>query len=79
MFYSSIVDLYRYIKLVLYLLPFNLNLFQILFLLADKYFFMAKTELHPDQMYIEGLANNNSAVIQSIYKSLWFLIWEQFW
>jgi hypothetical protein len=29
---------------------------------------MAKTELHPDQMYIEGLANNNSAVIQSIYK-----------
>ncbi|MFV8353294.1 RNA polymerase sigma factor [Flavobacterium sp. XS2P14] len=29
---------------------------------------MTKTELHPDQMYIEGLANNNSAVIQSIYK-----------
>lgn len=29
---------------------------------------MTKTELHPDQMYIEGLANNNSVVIQSIYK-----------
>ena len=29
---------------------------------------MTKNELHPDQMYIEGLANNNSAVIQSIYK-----------
>ncbi|MFV8356322.1 RNA polymerase sigma factor [Flavobacterium sp. XS1P32] len=29
---------------------------------------MAKIKLHPDQMYIEGLANNNSAVIQSIYK-----------
>ncbi|MFV8358284.1 RNA polymerase sigma factor [Flavobacterium sp. XS1P32] len=29
---------------------------------------MTKTTLHPDQMYIEGLANNNSAVIQSIYK-----------
>ena len=29
---------------------------------------MTKTKLHPDQMYIEGLANNNSAVIQSIYK-----------
>jgi RNA polymerase sigma factor (sigma-70 family) len=24
--------------------------------------------VHPDQMYIEGLANNDSAVIQSIYK-----------
>ena len=29
---------------------------------------MANTTLHPDQMFIEGLANNNSAVIQSIYK-----------
>ena len=29
---------------------------------------MANTTLHPDQMYIEGLATNNSAVIQSIYK-----------
>lgn len=29
---------------------------------------MAKIKLHPDQMYIEGLANNNSVVIQSIYK-----------
>ena len=29
---------------------------------------MEKQTIHPDQMYIEGLANNNSAVIQSIYK-----------
>ena len=29
---------------------------------------MANTTLHPDQMYVEGLATNNSAVIQSIYK-----------
>lgn len=29
---------------------------------------MAKIKLHPDQMYIEGLANNNSVIIQSIYK-----------
>jgi RNA polymerase sigma factor (sigma-70 family) len=26
------------------------------------------TILHPDQSYIDGLANNNSAIIQSIYK-----------
>jgi DNA-directed RNA polymerase specialized sigma24 family protein len=40
---------------------------------------MTKTELHPDQMYIEGLANNNSAVIQSIYKKFvqsCFLYWN---
>ena len=29
---------------------------------------MAKIKLHPDQMYIEGFANNNSVIIQSIYK-----------
>lgn len=29
---------------------------------------MANTTLHPDQMYIEGLAANNSVVIQSIYE-----------
>ncbi len=29
---------------------------------------MANNMTHPDQMYIEGLANNNSAIIQSIYK-----------
>lgn len=29
---------------------------------------MANTTIHPDQIYIEGLANNNSAIIQSIYK-----------
>jgi len=29
---------------------------------------MTETKLHPDQMYIEGLLRNNSAVIQSIYK-----------
>lgn len=29
---------------------------------------MATTTVHPDQLYIEGLANNDSAVIQSIYK-----------
>lgn len=26
------------------------------------------TKIHPDQIYIEGLANNDSAIIQSIYK-----------
>ncbi len=29
---------------------------------------MANNTIHPDQMYIEGLANNDSAIIQSIYK-----------
>lgn len=29
---------------------------------------MANTTMHPDQSYIEGLANNDSAIIQSIYK-----------
>ncbi|MEO8533961.1 MAG: sigma-70 family RNA polymerase sigma factor [Flavobacterium sp.] len=29
---------------------------------------MAKTKIHSDQKYIEGLAANNSAVIQEIYK-----------
>ncbi len=29
---------------------------------------MANSTIHPDQMYIEGLAENNSAIIQSIYK-----------
>lgn len=29
---------------------------------------MAKTILHPDQSFIDGLANNDSAIIQSIYK-----------
>jgi RNA polymerase sigma factor (sigma-70 family) len=29
---------------------------------------MSQTKIHPDQMYIEGLAANDSAVIQSIYK-----------
>jgi RNA polymerase sigma factor (sigma-70 family) len=29
---------------------------------------MGQTKIHPDQMYIEGLAANDSVVIQSIYK-----------
>ncbi|MCP2026644.1 RNA polymerase sigma factor (sigma-70 family) [Flavobacterium sp. HSC-32F16] len=29
---------------------------------------MDKNKVHPDQKYIDGLAENNSAVIQSIYK-----------
>lgn len=29
---------------------------------------MGKSKIHPDQMYIEGLAANDSAIIQSIYK-----------
>jgi RNA polymerase sigma factor (sigma-70 family) len=29
---------------------------------------MANNTMHADQIYIEGLANNNSAIIQSIYK-----------
>jgi RNA polymerase sigma factor (sigma-70 family) len=29
---------------------------------------MADKNLHPDQMYIDGLVQNNSAIIQSIYK-----------
>ena len=29
---------------------------------------MSKNTVHPDQYFIEGLANNNSAIIQSIYK-----------
>ncbi|KFF07203.1 RNA polymerase sigma factor [Flavobacterium reichenbachii] len=29
---------------------------------------MGKSKIHPDQIYIEGLAANDSAVIQSIYK-----------
>jgi RNA polymerase sigma factor (sigma-70 family) len=29
---------------------------------------MSKNTVHPDQYFIEGLANNDSAIIQSIYK-----------
>jgi RNA polymerase sigma factor (sigma-70 family) len=29
---------------------------------------MANNTVHPDQLFIEGLANNDSAIIQSIYK-----------
>lgn len=29
---------------------------------------MANIKIHPDQMYIDGLANNDSVIIQSIYK-----------
>ena len=29
---------------------------------------MAITNTHPDQIYIDALANNDSAIIQSIYK-----------
>ncbi|OXG09357.1 RNA polymerase sigma factor (sigma-70 family) [Flavobacterium araucananum] len=29
---------------------------------------MSQSKIHPDQMYIEGLAANNSAIIQTIYK-----------
>lgn len=29
---------------------------------------MATTTVHPDQIYIEGLANNDSAIIHAIYK-----------
>lgn len=29
---------------------------------------MGQTKIHPDQMYLEGLAANDSAIIQSIYK-----------
>lgn len=29
---------------------------------------MAEKNLHPDQMYIDGLVQNNSSIIQSIYK-----------
>lgn len=29
---------------------------------------MTNTKIHPDQIYIDGLANNDSAIIQSIYK-----------
>lgn len=29
---------------------------------------MSKNTLHPDQLFIEGLANNDSAIIQTIYK-----------
>jgi len=29
---------------------------------------MGQTKIHPDQMYIEGLAANDSAIIQTIYK-----------
>lgn len=30
---------------------------------------MEKSKIHPDQMYIEGIAANDSAVIRSIYKN----------
>ncbi len=29
---------------------------------------MAEKNLHPDQLYIDGLVQNNSTIIQSIYK-----------
>lgn len=47
--------------MVLYLLPLFL-------LISGKSFFMTKSTIHPEQIFIDGLANNNSAIIQSIYK-----------
>ncbi len=38
------------------------------FTIFEKKFFMGNNAIHPDQVYIEGLASNNSAIIQSIYK-----------
>jgi RNA polymerase sigma factor (sigma-70 family) len=35
---------------------------------SAKSFFMSQTTIHPDQIYIEGLANNDSAIIHAIYK-----------
>ena len=49
-----------YINSVLKLLP-------LFFIIFDKSFFMS-TKIHLDQIYIEGLAKNDSAIIQSIYK-----------
>ncbi len=42
--------------------------FSVFLVFSVKSFFMAPTTVHPDQMYIEGLANNDSAVIHAIYK-----------
>jgi RNA polymerase sigma factor (sigma-70 family) len=38
------------------------------FSIFGKKFFMVGTTVHADQMYIEGLANNDSAIITVIYK-----------
>lgn len=38
------------------------------FTIFDKIFFMATNVIHSDQIYIDGLANNNSGIIRSIYK-----------
>ena len=45
------------------------RVFFFLFLVfSAKSFFMSQTKIHSDQMYIEGLANNDSAIIHAIYK-----------
>jgi RNA polymerase sigma factor (sigma-70 family) len=43
-------------------------IFSLFLVFSMKSFFMASTTVHPDQMYIEGLANNDSAIIHAIYK-----------
>lgn len=42
--------------------------FSLFLVFSMKSFFMAPTTVHPDQMYIEGLANNDSTIIHAIYK-----------
>jgi RNA polymerase sigma factor (sigma-70 family) len=42
--------------------------FALFLVFSVKSFFMAPTTVHPDQIYIEGLANNDSAIITVIYK-----------
>ena len=50
------------------LLPHKIIIFYILSILADNKHFMTFKIVHQDQIYIEGLANNNSEVIARIYK-----------
>ena len=51
------------------LLPYkSKNISHSFFTLANNFFAITTTKPHPDQSFIEGLATNNSAIIQSIYK-----------
>lgn len=57
----------NFISLYQYKLKFVTHYF-IFFKLAVNKILMSDKNLHPDQLYIDGLVQNNSSVIQSIYK-----------
>lgn len=54
--------------MIVFLYQWDSIIVTLFFTIFEKKFFMDNKAIHPDQVYIEGLASNNSVIIQSIYK-----------